>query len=133
LYQRLGALSGHAESLRKALERTVDSYNKFANSLESRVLVTARQFPGIDQTKIGLLTEPTVIHDSPRKLTAPELEAPASERDTLDLPPRLNGADLNGADSNGADLNGADLNEAKHSVINRRLAGVDESDSEVPA
>lgn len=78
LYQRLGALSGHAESLRKALERTVDSYNKFANSLESRVLVTARQFPGIDQTKIGLLTEPATIHDSPRKLTAPELDALAS-------------------------------------------------------
>jgi DNA recombination protein RmuC len=74
LYQRLGALSGHADSLRKALERTVDSYNKFANSLESRVLVTARQFPGIDQTKIGLLTEPALIHDSPRKLTASELE-----------------------------------------------------------
>ena len=92
LYQRLGALSGHAESLRKALERTVDSYNKFANSLESRVLVTARQFPGIDQTKIGLLTEPAVIHDSPRKLTAPELEAPASDlhssgRDTAEPDP----------------------------------------------
>ena len=101
----------------------MDSYNKFANSLESRVLVTARQFPGIDQTKIGLLTEPAIIHDSPRKLTAPELEAPASERDTLDLALRLNGAELNGAE----------LNEARHSVINRRLAGVDESDSEAPA
>lgn len=73
LYQRLGTLSGHAESLRKALERTVDSYNKFANSLETRVLVTARQFPGIDETKIGLIAEPSVIHDGPRRLTAPEL------------------------------------------------------------
>jgi DNA recombination protein RmuC len=74
LYQRLGTLSGHAESLRRALERTVDSYNKFANSLETRVLVTARQFPGIDETKISLLTEPAIIHDSPRKLTSPEFE-----------------------------------------------------------
>jgi DNA recombination protein RmuC len=106
LYQRLGALSGHAESLRKALERTVDSYNKFANSLESRVLVTARQFPGIDQTKIGLLTEPAIIHDSPRKLTAPELEAPAEELVTLDLP---------------VELDGAELNAAQHSAIKLRL------------
>ncbi|TFC91000.1 MULTISPECIES: DNA recombination protein RmuC [Cryobacterium] len=76
LYQRLGTLSGHAEGLRKALERTVDSYNKFANSLETRVLVTARQFPGIDETKISLLAEPAIIHDSPRKLTAPEFGSP---------------------------------------------------------
>jgi DNA recombination protein RmuC len=74
LYQRLGTLSGHADSLRRALERTVDSYNKFANSLETRVLVTARQFPGIDETKISLLTEPAIIHDSPRKLTSHEFE-----------------------------------------------------------
>ena len=83
LYQRLGTLSGHAEGLRKALERTVDSYNKFANSLETRVLVTARQFPGIDETKITLLTEPAHIHDSPRKLTAPEFGAPAEATEAI--------------------------------------------------
>jgi DNA recombination protein RmuC len=77
LYQRLGTLSGHAEGLRKAIERTVDSYNKFANSLETRVLVTARQFPGIDETKI--LAESTVIHETPRKLTALELDATAED------------------------------------------------------
>jgi DNA recombination protein RmuC len=73
LYQRVGTLSGHAESLRKALQRTVTSYNNFANSLESRVLVTARQFPGIDATKIALVQQPDVIHESPRRLTALEL------------------------------------------------------------
>lgn len=73
LYQRIGTLAGHAESLRKAIERTVASYNNFANSLESRVLVTARQFPGIDETKIALLAEPAVIHEQPRPLTAPEV------------------------------------------------------------
>jgi DNA anti-recombination protein RmuC len=45
LYQRLGGLAGHAEDLRRAIERTVDSYNRFTGSLESRVLVTARS-PG---------------------------------------------------------------------------------------
>ena len=48
LYERLGSLAGHADDLRRAIERTVDSYNKFAGSLESRVLVSARKFPGID-------------------------------------------------------------------------------------
>jgi len=73
LYQRIGVLAGHADSLRKAIERTVDSYNKFASSLESRVLVTARQFPGINETKLSLVEEPTPIHESPRRLSAPEL------------------------------------------------------------
>ena len=81
LYQRLGTLSGHADGLRKAIERTVDSYNKFANSLETRVLVTARQFPGIDETKI--LAETTVIHETPRKLTALELD-PARDMHGID-------------------------------------------------
>ncbi|RZS65709.1 DNA recombination protein RmuC [Agromyces ramosus] len=73
LYQRIGTLAGHAEGLRKAIERTVDSYNKFANSLESRVLVTARQFPGIDETKVSLLAAPAAVHEQPRRLTAPEV------------------------------------------------------------
>ena len=79
LYQRLGTLAGHAESMRKAIERTVDSYNKFASSLETRVLVTARQFPGIDETKLDLVAEPQAIHTAPQKLTAGELDAPAED------------------------------------------------------
>ncbi len=72
LYQRLGTLSGHAESLRRSIERTVVSYNKFAGALESRVLVTARSFPGIDETK--LLDSPSTLDDVPRRLTAPEFD-----------------------------------------------------------
>jgi DNA recombination protein RmuC len=78
LYQRIGTLAGHADGLRKAIERTVDSYNKFANSLESRVLVTARQFPGIDETKVALLTAPAAVHEQPRRLTAPEVTEPVA-------------------------------------------------------
>ena len=73
LYERLGSLSGHADDLRRALERTIDSYNRFAGSLENRVLVTARKFPGIDETKIDSLREPAPIDRAPRPLTAPEL------------------------------------------------------------
>jgi DNA recombination protein RmuC len=73
LYERLGGLASHADDLRRAIERTVDSYNRFAGSLESRVLVSARRFPGIDQTKLDALAEPAVIQKSPRRLSAPEL------------------------------------------------------------
>lgn len=80
LYDRLGGLARHADDLRRAIERTVDSYNKFAGTLESRVLVTARRFPGIDQTKLDAVAEPEVIHPVPRRLSAVEL------LDALDVP-----------------------------------------------
>ena len=73
LYQRLGGLASHAEDLRRAIERTVDSYNRFAGSLESRVLVSARRFPGIDDTKLEATAAPAVIEKTPRRLVAPEL------------------------------------------------------------
>ena len=73
LYERLGSLAGHADDLRRAIERTVDSYNRFAGSLESRVLVSARRFPGIDETKLDAVAEPRTIEKTPRRLTAPEL------------------------------------------------------------
>lgn len=73
LYERLGGLAGHADDLRRAIERTVDSYNKFAGTLESRVLVSARRFPGIDETKLDALTGPGAIEKAPRRLTSPEM------------------------------------------------------------
>ncbi len=73
LYHRLGSLAGHADDLRRAIERTVDSYNRFAGSLETRVLVSARRFPGIDETKLDAVAPPASIDATPRRLTAPEL------------------------------------------------------------
>ncbi|GAA4491072.1 DNA recombination protein RmuC [Microbacterium panaciterrae] len=70
LYDRLGVLAGHADDLRRALERTVDSYNRFAGSLESRVLVTARRFPGVDA---DALSSPAPITAAARRFTADEL------------------------------------------------------------
>ncbi|MGM1017584.1 MAG: DNA recombination protein RmuC [Actinomycetota bacterium] len=71
LYDRLGTLAGHADDLRRALERTVDSYNRFAGSLESRVLVTARQFPGVDASSLD--AGPAAITTPTRRFTAIEL------------------------------------------------------------
>ncbi len=44
LHDRIATLAEHFTDLRKGLERAVDSYNKAASSLESRVLVAARRF-----------------------------------------------------------------------------------------
>jgi len=73
LYQRLGGLAAHTDELRRAIERTVDSYNRLAGSLESRVLVSARRFPGIDDTKLDATAAPATIEKTPRRLVAPEL------------------------------------------------------------
>ncbi|MEJ1155895.1 DNA recombination protein RmuC [Microbacterium marmarense] len=73
LYERLGSLATHADDLRRAIERTVTSYNNFAGSLEKRVLVTARKFPGIDQTKLDSVPTPSTIEAAPRRMTQPEL------------------------------------------------------------
>lgn len=77
LYSRLGTLAGHAETLRRSLERAVESYNAFAGSLESRVLATARRFPGIDDTK--LIPEAAPLAATTRAITAPELSPAAHQ------------------------------------------------------
>ena len=87
LYERLGTVAGHADEMRRALERTVDSYNRFAGSLESRVLVTARRFPGVDQS--ALPQTPGSVQKPTRRFTAEELvpsadDATAYEDHTLD-------------------------------------------------
>ncbi|WP_084502676.1 DNA recombination protein RmuC [Microbacterium indicum] len=76
LYDRLGSLAGHTDAMRRAIERTVDAYNGLVGSLESRVLVTARRFPGIDDTKLDAAQAPALIEKQPRRTTAPELLSP---------------------------------------------------------
>lgn len=92
LYQRLGSLTGHAEDLRRAIERTVDSYNRFAGSLETRVLVTARKFPGIDETRLDAVAAPAPVDTATRRLTAPELTSVTA--DLGEVRTRLEEADV---------------------------------------
>ncbi|ROQ63802.1 DNA recombination protein RmuC [Rathayibacter sp. PhB152] len=74
LYARLATLADHAEGLRRSIEKTVDSYNAFAGSLETRVLVTARQFDTLDESRV--IAPAGGVTTSPRRLTAVELLAP---------------------------------------------------------
>ncbi|WOF24391.1 DNA recombination protein RmuC [Microbacterium betulae] len=86
LYDRLGMLAKHADSLRRAIDRTVDAYNQFAGSLESRVLVTARRFPGIDATKLDAVDAPGPVEQATRRLAAPELLTALDADDALGRP-----------------------------------------------
>lgn len=50
LYKRIGVVAGHADDLRKSLDKAVGSYNKFASSLERNLLTTAAEFPKLDMS-----------------------------------------------------------------------------------
>ncbi len=74
LYDRFVVLGDKANKLGKCITNTVTAYNRFAASLESRVLVTARKLQNLDPTKV---IEPVEMIDSDkanlRELTAPEI------------------------------------------------------------
>lgn len=73
LYGRVVKLSEHAEKLRRSLETTVKSYNAFAGTLESRVLVTARKLDRFDDS--ALISPAREVETTPRALTAGDFEA----------------------------------------------------------
>ena len=72
LYQRLSTLSEHADKLRRSIDSTVSSYNQFANSLETRVLVSARKLNALDESKV--IPEARTIETAAKPLTAIEFE-----------------------------------------------------------
>lgn len=90
LFGRLATLGEHAEKLRRSLDSTVNSYNQFATSLESRVFVTARKLDQLDESKV--IPTPGLIDARPKQLTAVELELASLDeldgvaRPELDLP-----------------------------------------------
>ncbi len=90
LYGRLATLSEHADALRRSIDRTVGAYNQFANSLETRVLVTARKLNALDESKV--IGEAVVIDQSTKQLTAVEMELAVLDeldgvaRPELDIP-----------------------------------------------
>ena len=100
LYERLRTWTGHMQAVGKNLSSSVDAYNKAVGSLESRVLVTARKFPGLgvvgsERAEIGGLS---AIETPPRHLQAVEDddepdddEPPAAQQNILPLPDGMAG------------------------------------------
>jgi DNA recombination protein RmuC len=89
LYSRLSTLADHADKLRRSIDSTVSSYNNFANSLETRVLVTARKLNALDESKV--IGTATTIEQAPRQLTAIELELAADPTADTQTPELVTG------------------------------------------
>jgi DNA recombination protein RmuC len=72
LYTRLTTLGGHVTTMGQSLSRSVEQYNKFVGTLESRVLVTARRMHELHLTsELPPTLEPLEV--AARSLSASEL------------------------------------------------------------
>jgi DNA recombination protein RmuC len=72
LFDRLGKVASHLDSLGRSITASVTSYNRAVGSLETRVLVTARKMRDL-QSSDASLDAPQAIVETVRPLTAPEL------------------------------------------------------------
>lgn len=72
LYRRLGTASGHLAKLGRQLRGSVEAYDQFVGSYESRVLPTARRLADFDAAAKPVET-PKTVEKTPRPLAAPEL------------------------------------------------------------
>ena len=81
LHERLGTMGTNFDRLGRSLTSAVRAYNSTVGTLESRVLVTARKFEGLDVASEALAPL-TPSGESVRVLTAPELVDNAAQLDT---------------------------------------------------
>jgi DNA recombination protein RmuC len=86
LYDRLRTMSGHLQGLQRTLTASVEAYNKVVGSFETRVLVSARRFPGLG---VGPDTEEipelATVEATPRRLqaVAPPVDGAESGQSTI--------------------------------------------------
>lgn len=73
LYDRLGTMSRHTARVGQSLTRSVEAYNAMIGTLESRVLVTARQMHALGLAQDAPPEELPAIETPARPLTAHEL------------------------------------------------------------
>ncbi|KAF3363408.1 DNA recombination protein RmuC-like protein [Chlamydiales bacterium STE3] len=74
LYRRIAKMTEHFDALRKNLDHAVDSFNKTAGTLETRVLVTARKLKDHTLSKENDLKTLSLIEKSPRYIAIEDFE-----------------------------------------------------------
>ena len=87
LYSRISVMAGHAEAMRSSLEKSVGAWNRFAGSLETRVLVTARKLGALDESTV--IPTPAPVESAPRLLSAPEMVAGESSTGQEETQPQV--------------------------------------------
>ena len=83
LYDRIGTLAEHFETMRKGLDTALQAYNRAVGSLETRVLVTARRFRDLgagtdDEVRV---LEP--IEHTPRQIAVESARPPEDDADEV--------------------------------------------------
>jgi len=73
LYERLGSMVGHLETVGKNLKQAGDAYDRFVGSLENKVLPGARRFKELGVNASSELESPEQIRLALRSVTKPEL------------------------------------------------------------
>ncbi len=84
LYERLGTMGGHVAKLGSSLKASVEKYNSFVGTLETRVLPTARRIGAFDAASLDAVPAGAgpeksafsgiqAVEATPRLLGAPEL------------------------------------------------------------
>lgn len=87
LYERIGRVGEHLDSLGQSINTSVNRYNQAVGSLERRVLVSARKMRDLGVSD-DELTSPRTLADTTVALTAPELVVPDDgPADVVDGPP----------------------------------------------
>lgn len=110
LYDRMAKVGEYANGLGKAITRTVAAYNKFAGSLESRVLPTARKLQKIDQsTVIGQVDLLDSGAANVRELTAPELTEAFDAGTDADTDAAADRAGISRKEPDGDDVSASDV------------------------
>ena len=83
LYERVGIIAQAADKLGRSLTSSVNDYNKFVSSFETRMLVTARKLNDLDDNQLGTteIESPRQVGENPKSITASELGELESGKD----------------------------------------------------
>lgn len=73
LHQRIGTFARHFDDVGRALTKATTSYNRAVGSMETRLLVTARQFEDLGAGSAGPTAPAQAVDELPRPPASPEL------------------------------------------------------------
>jgi DNA recombination protein RmuC len=73
LHERVATVADNLNTLGQRLNQTVAAYNSTVSQVEGRVLVTGRKLEKLGAGSEKKITEPRLVEETPKTLTAPEL------------------------------------------------------------